>query len=135
MAEWIVRVEAESGDNFGEPEAESIIDALAPHVPAVSYGHGSITVRFNVEAGSAREAVDRALDAFGTACPAMEVFRIEAQTVQGLEQELGMADRPELIGVAELAELLGVSKQRASELARGAGFPAPLAVLAAGPVW
>jgi hypothetical protein len=135
MVEWSVHIAAESDDNFGEPEADAIIDALAPYAPAVSYGRGGVTARFNVEAHSAREAVDRALEVFGQTCPALDVFRVEAQTVEGLEQDLGTADIPELIGIAELATLLGVSKQRASELARGTGFPAPLAVLAAGPVW
>src|SRR2546430_681426 len=133
MAEWSVHIAAERGDNWGEPEAEGIIEALAPYAPAVSYGQSDMTTRFNVEARSAREAVDKALEVFGQTCPALEVFRVEAQTVEGLEQELGTAGIPELIGVAELAELLGISKQRASELARGAGSPAPLAVLAAGP--
>ena len=135
MAEWSVHVEAQSGDNFGEPDAESLIETLASYAPAVSYGHGVMTARFNFEAGSAREAVDKALEVLGKSCPTLDVFRVEAQTIEGLEQELGTAHVPDLIGVAELAGLLGVSKQRASELAHGAGFPAPLAVLAAGPVW
>ena len=41
----------------------------------------------------------------------------------------------ELAGVAELAELFGVSRQRMSELRMRKDFPAPLAELAAGPVW
>jgi hypothetical protein len=39
------------------------------------------------------------------------------------------------MGVAEVAELLGVSKQRVTQLAKVDGFPAPAASLAAGPVW
>lgn len=41
----------------------------------------------------------------------------------------------ELAGVTELAKLFGVSKQRMSELRTRQDFPAPLAELAAGPVW
>lgn len=44
-----------------------------------------------------------------------------------------------LAGVGEVAELLGVSKQRASQLAKGdrwdAWFPEPLDHIGAGPVW
>lgn len=40
-----------------------------------------------------------------------------------------------LIGVGELAELLDVSKQRASAIASKEGAPQPLARLATGPVW
>jgi predicted DNA-binding transcriptional regulator AlpA len=41
----------------------------------------------------------------------------------------------ELIGIAELAELLKVSRQRADQLARQVGFPAPVATLVGGRVW
>jgi hypothetical protein len=45
------------------------------------------------------------------------------------------SNAPDLVGVAEVAELLGVSKQRASDLAHSEGFPAPVATLRAGPIW
>jgi hypothetical protein len=44
-------------------------------------------------------------------------------------------DPDALLGVAEVAELLGVSFQRVSELRPKSGFPGPVARLAAGPVW
>jgi hypothetical protein len=40
-----------------------------------------------------------------------------------------------LMGTSEIAELLGVSRQRAAQLAASEGFPAPVVKLAAGPVW
>lgn len=40
-----------------------------------------------------------------------------------------------LMGLTEIAELLGVSRQRAHQLAATYGFPAPLARLAVGPIW
>ena len=40
-----------------------------------------------------------------------------------------------LMGVAEIAELLDVSRQRVTQLAKSAAFPAPYDVLAMGPVW
>jgi hypothetical protein len=51
------------------------------------------------------------------------------------EAELEESNTPQLAGVAELAEILGVSKQRVSELADAPGFPQPLARLRSGPVW
>jgi hypothetical protein len=43
---------------------------------------------------------------------------------------------PALLGIAEVAKRLDVSKQRAAELARSHRlFPPPLAELASGPVW
>jgi hypothetical protein len=39
------------------------------------------------------------------------------------------------MGVTEIGELLGVSRQRADQLSRTADFPAPEAELASGRVW
>jgi predicted DNA-binding transcriptional regulator AlpA len=41
----------------------------------------------------------------------------------------------ELMGTTEIAQLLGVSRQRAGQLAATEGFPEPIARLAAGPIW
>ena len=40
-----------------------------------------------------------------------------------------------LVGLGEIAELLGVSRQRADQLARTADFPAPQAELDSGRIW
>lgn len=40
-----------------------------------------------------------------------------------------------LLGLAEIAEQLGISKQRANQLVRRVGFPAPDDVLRMGVVW
>jgi hypothetical protein len=42
---------------------------------------------------------------------------------------------PRLAGVHEAAELLGLTKQRLSQLARDPTFPAALALLHSGPAW
>lgn len=42
---------------------------------------------------------------------------------------------PKLAGLAEMASLAGVSRQRASQIASHPDFPAPVARLAMGPVW
>lgn len=41
----------------------------------------------------------------------------------------------DLVGVAEVADMLGVTRTRVSQLASVSGFPEPVARLAAGPVW
>lgn len=40
-----------------------------------------------------------------------------------------------LMGTAEVAELLGVSRSRVGQLAQRDDFPSPVVRLAAGPVW
>jgi prophage regulatory protein len=41
----------------------------------------------------------------------------------------------DLVGLTEIAEMLGVSAQRVDQLARRDDFPEPVAVLAAGRIW
>jgi hypothetical protein len=41
----------------------------------------------------------------------------------------------DLLGTAEIADLLGVSRQRADQLSRGDAFPAPVAELRSGRIW
>lgn len=40
-----------------------------------------------------------------------------------------------LMGTTEVAQLLGISRQRVHQIATADGFPEPVARLAAGPVW
>jgi prophage regulatory protein len=44
-------------------------------------------------------------------------------------------DVDHLVGLTEIAALLGVSRQYADRLARQDGFPAPEAVITAGRIW
>ena len=46
-----------------------------------------------------------------------------------------MAGELRVVGLAEIAETLGVSKRTASRYAARADFPRPAAVLAMGPIW
>ena len=46
-----------------------------------------------------------------------------------------MARIPKLAGLAEVASLAGVSRQRAGQLANHPDFPKPVDRLAMGPVW
>jgi hypothetical protein len=43
--------------------------------------------------------------------------------------------KPKLAGIHEIAELRGVSRQRAGQIAAKADFPEPIDRIAAGPVW
>ena len=42
---------------------------------------------------------------------------------------------PHLVGTTEISQMLGVSRQRVTQLPTSSGFPEPIARLAAGPIW
>lgn len=117
------------------------IEALLDGINATaSFEPGRFTVSMWAEGEKPGIAVGDAYERWSEACveaglPPWQAVRIEIATEQELIGEVERPNAPELLGVAELAELLGVSKQRASELARSSTFPAPVAELASGPVW
>jgi len=113
---------------------------LALH-PAVSWGglFAGPGVQVTVDATDPAEAVRTALELFDEAAGRAglgdaEAARVEVMTDEAFTRWLEEPP-PALVGVSEIAKLLGVSKQRVSELRQRPDFPAPIAELAAGPVW
>ena len=143
MTEWSVTLGFEHAIPSDQitNKVDDLLEEMAPHHAAASFKDNSMTMQFTVGAQSVRAALDKGLmillEALHEAgIKDRGVFAASAQLMERLDQELSMPNAPELIGVTELARLLKVSRQRASELARtGSGFPRPIAFLASGPVW
>ncbi len=132
---WSIDIEGVGDGPFDLERADRIVEALADHGPAVALGDDRLSVRFDVAAASARDAVERGLALFASAAPGLEPVRVEAERVDALERHLAESNVPELLGLAEIAAALGVSKQRAGQLVGARGFPAPVARLRSGPIW
>lgn len=145
--EWSVAVTRAGSEPFLDPAGDEIDEALsvmgevlADDAPAFSVAPDRYTVRLAVSAPEALKAVDYAL---GQVLAAAEragmnhwpVVNVEVTEWDEFERRLQQPTYPSLLGVTELAGILGVSRQRASELARSSSFPAPFVELAAGPVW
>jgi hypothetical protein len=84
-------------------------------------------------------AAERAITVFGDACSKAGISHggiahVEILTEEYFDREVDQ-DPETFLGVSEVARELGVSRQRVSELRRSEAFPAPIADLAAGPVW
>ena len=67
--------------------------------------------------------------------PEWPLVEAEVLTATELDRQNALPSLPELVGVAEVAELLKVSRQRTSALARSESFPSPVVALRSGPVW
>ena len=115
------------------------LEALAVRDGVVHTGPNRIGASFFVDAAVLPEKASRiALALFGAALEKAQIFGevIRLQIVSGEEFERELAEEPETYaGVTEVAGLLGVSRQRVSELRSSGTLPAPVAELAAGPVW
>jgi hypothetical protein len=134
--EWVVSLEADVPGPFSAELGDRLIDELQEYSPAVGGREGRMGVTMSVEAATDRQAFDRARTAlFRGLGRGTRIVDVRVQTVAELERELEAPSVPALAGIREIAEVLGVSRQRASELASSSGFPKPVANLAAGPVW
>ena len=107
---------------------------------AFSQGQGRYTMRFTVEGENPTDAITDAMEVVYKAAnecdlPQWPVIKAEVTEWDEFERELDRPTYPPVLGISEIGEQLGVSRQRASQIARRRDFPRPYAVLACGPVW
>lgn len=143
---WTVTIDATPGyadvDDFDEALidiAHTLADQHAAISSTTTNDRISITLSID-DATDAGTAIDQARWIAHDAMEKHGLFgwspvHIEAMTYAEHDAALARPGLPELVGVAEIADILDVSRQRASELQTRAGFPAPIAVLRSGPVW
>jgi hypothetical protein len=147
--EWGVTVAAAAAAPRTDPDpvgsALRLSDLLADSGAtgaATSVSEDRVEATFTIQADGPAQAVQKGLDAWRMAADKLgftvtvwRVIRAEAATYDELVADFAATALPELVGVAEVAEMLGVSKQRVSVLKDESWFPKPLAQLASGPVW
>lgn len=139
--EWSVRIEIEPVQTaLAEEQVEIVLEALEHYEGVVSYGSRTVSAHLGLRAPTPVRAVAAGLRIFLDALKpakirASKVLDIEVQLTENLDRRLMEPTIPTLVGVAEVARILDVSKQRASELARRPDFPHPIATLASGPIW
>jgi hypothetical protein len=95
-------------------------------------GERHLETTLTVEAGDIRTAAAVAMERT-TARVAGHVIAVKVMTTAEADRRL--SERPKLVGVTEIAQMLGISKQRVSTLSKREDFPAPIETLASGPVW
>jgi len=148
-AYFTATVDAETAGEVSEEQVEDLGEVLADFGAlgaAVSLGgQNGLGATFTIYTPeySSEDVVDaarQAVSAFTTATdklgiPIAFINRVEFMAGPFFERWLETPSGDELAGVTELAKLFGVSRQRMSELRTREDFPAPVAELAAGPVW
>lgn len=128
---WTVRVSA-SARNLDLETQVRIAEELRAGV-TVDAETDTLTARFTVTASTLRQATDEALKAFRI-LPA-KPSSVLVQDLDEWEAEQSAPRSQDLVGIAETAGLLNVSRQRVGQLVGRPDFPAPIARLSAGPVW
>ncbi|MEQ1701740.1 MAG: hypothetical protein ABMA25_16650 [Ilumatobacteraceae bacterium] len=133
--DWSARIDY-TGPNTDSAEGTAAHLLNKAHADTASFGPGSVTLRFSVEAetyAAVLAAVDHRMS--GLTPAGWTIAGIELQRFDLVDAELARPLLPALVGISEAAELLGVSRQRAHAMAKTASFPPPIAELAAGPVY
>lgn len=135
------RVDETTEDRLAElPEAVAAAGGAAAVVSAVGNWE-LVAVRLVVDDVSGPvEAAQRAVQTVVAAASQFDVAfdmvcAVEAVAGEVFRRRLDEPLYPSMAGVAEAAELLGVSRQRVSQLHRQGRLPTPVAELASGPVW
>jgi hypothetical protein len=103
-------------------------------VTAADIGGRRSTTRMTLDAHRPDLAAGAAIDRVLAVAPG-DVAAVEVLTHEELDRQLAEPPFPELLGISEVGEHLGISRQRASALQTRQDFPAPVAVLRSGPVW
>lgn len=133
---WMVSVTI-SGPPTADAEgvADAIRNTKALRASAAFAMDGSVYARLAVEADSVTAAVvvvdDLLFDVIGEAWVPVAVI---AESKEGSEAG-GLSQVPPLAGLAEVADLLGITVAEASLAIRDPSFPAPVSTLATGRVW
>lgn len=135
---WSVRVDWKH-PGYNEAGLEELVHALADHRGVVTVDPGPphhsdrVSATLRIETTTLRQATTTALRAVedATGIPAIGV---EALLTVDFEEQLNRPSIPELVGYAEIAEMFGVSRQRARELADRSDFPPAVVTTKSGPL-
>lgn len=132
--DWAIRLD--TSPDMTDDQADALMDELAEYSPSV--GTGGVQM-----CGYGRDWPDALRDAARETRQAMHRLGVTGARVLGGEiqpyqvflAELERPTLPTLMGLAEIAQAIGVSRQRAGQLAQREDFPEPAARLHTGPVW
>lgn len=135
FADWYVCITfsatTELPDNVGVDIAERLADYHA--VPAVGSLGGTLNITIEAEnAFAATNIVPRVMDAISNLTHTVDITGVEVRSEEEMDKYLDSMEFPELVGLTEIAEMAGVSRQRANTLVKQQTFPVPIVTVAAG---
>jgi hypothetical protein len=117
-------------------DPHALVEAMAWHGaigPTLEAGEAAFALDVSASQGDQGSAARRA---FSVLIAAAHEAGAGTPAIRSLRTSVSPQRPPApLVGVAEVAGILGVSRQRVCQLSRSDTLPRPIAELAAGPVW
>jgi predicted DNA-binding transcriptional regulator AlpA len=137
---WSVYVEHRVAGDVDDAVAEVVMDDVVGYGGVVVVGDRRVGARITVEASEAGEAALAgaqvvAAAVYNAGLQGTEPVRLEVVDEADLARESMEPTFPDVIGSTEVAEMLGVTRQRLHQLRAREEFPQPIVELAATPVW
>lgn len=137
---WTIRVDWHRHTEPTDTDFEHILEQLDGLHPALNLEHVDrlanpylMSATITLDATSLRQATTAALQAVETAADT-KARGLEVLTTDEFDRELARPQIPPLVGNADIAEMLGVTRQRAAQLTDATGFPPAVAHIKAGPL-
>jgi hypothetical protein len=136
---WYVDVDFSVANPLPEEIEFDVLDAVRDYSPAMSVWPDRVRASLSVavEAESAPKAAATTEEIVASLNRLLGASIVTAIDVQS-EEARRMRDEdpriPDLVGYAEIADMAGVSRQRAREIAHLAGFPVAVVETTAGPL-
>ena len=144
--DWTIRVDWADVAPLAEEAAIAMIDALHGLHPVISPGQPGpedlsrthqvmVSIDDALLADAIKAAVAAVEDAAATAIGLpVDVTGVEIVTREEIQRRLTAPQIPELVSNADIAEMLGVTRQRAAQLAARDDFPPAVQSIKAGPL-
>ena len=124
----------------GSP-SESALDELEDNLPSDDYFVAALPMleRFAVTGTIMcpdwQKASDVVAHTVGNVIGALEPISVETVDLDEYDRRANAATLPDVVSSTEVAEMLGVTRQRVLQLANDPRFPEPLFRLATGSIW
>lgn len=131
MERWDVTIEIV--EQLAAAELQRLRRELGPQSVVRQLTEGTQS-RVSIEAIGVEVAGAQALTAYRQARAKAELAKRTITRIDIARRHLEQS-ASDLMGIAEIAQLIGVTRQRASKLAQSARFPGSVARLQSGPVW
>ena len=128
-------VEGRAAKALAELDSETIGEELAEHHAVVAYKDGLLSTTATVDAAGPVQALDTLVEILSEVVGTLTLEYGEVMTEERQEQELEISNVPDLVGIAEIAELAKTSRQRVFQMTANKGFPAAVLELRSGRLW
>ncbi len=122
-----------TADGLTDRDTKSLAKALGG--ADVAYAAGRLRIQLEVEATTLKSAADSALRTAGAATGLLKPNRLQIMTTEELFDQALRPEPLDLIGITEIADEFGFSRQRAGKLAGSPDFPDPVATIASGRIY